>query len=68
MLRFFPAANSNEQPVLIMTNEDKTACAWCLDEAGLPKGEVSHGICTRHAGDMLAKLAERRAERAKHRH
>lgn len=24
-------------------------CAWCLQEAGLPMGPGTHGICAKHA-------------------
>lgn len=35
-------------------------CAWCLAEQGLPMGEDSHGICTRHAEQLRADYHARR--------
>ncbi len=29
-------------------------CAWCLKEAGIEPGDGSHGICPRHAEQLLA--------------
>lgn len=39
-----------EQPIMVMTDEDSTECAWCLRHKGKPQGEGSHGICEVHAG------------------
>lgn len=64
MLSFFPE-NSDEKPTLVMTDEDDTDCAWCLEEAGLPMGNGSHNICPPHKNKVYAAYQERKAERAK---
>jgi hypothetical protein len=28
-------------------------CAWCLAEQGIPASEGSHGICRKHADQLL---------------
>lgn len=38
------------------------ACAWCLQEAGLPMGDGSHGICPDHAEKVLATWRARKRE------
>lgn len=30
-------------------------CAWCLQEAGYPLGEGTHGICDYHAEDQYQR-------------
>ncbi len=35
-------------------------CAWCLQERGMPMGDGSHGICPRHAEQLLAGWRARR--------
>ena len=35
-------------------------CAWCLCEQGIEMGEGSHGICSRHADELLLQYKERR--------
>lgn len=38
------------------TNDEisyETQCAWCLSEQGKPMGNGSHGICARHAEEMV---------------
>jgi len=34
-------------------------CAWCLSEQQLPAGEGSHGICRRHANQLLLQQRKR---------
>lgn len=34
-------------------------CAWCNQEAGIPQGEGSHGICVRHAEQQYNMLRAR---------
>ena len=36
-----------------ITVDDGLLCAWCLSEQGLPAGEGSHDICTKHANGMV---------------
>lgn len=38
-----------------------TSCAWCNQEAGIPQGEGSHGICDYHAEQVLKSARARRA-------
>ena len=38
-------------------------CAWCLAQNGQPMGEGSHGICPRHAAQVIEKSRERRARK-----
>ena len=39
-------------------------CAWCLRDAGqLPLNTESHGICEKHAAQVLAESRARRAVR-----
>lgn len=38
-------------------------CAWCMKEQGIPFGEGSHGICTRHAD--IARRSAKQRRRAK---
>ena len=40
-----------------------TECAWCLSEQGLDFGNGSHGICARHANQVLQHYYEIRARR-----
>lgn len=61
-MRIFPQRD-NEEPVLIMTDEDTTDCAWCRQAQGLPMGNGSHGICAFHAAQVRQQQAERRAAR-----
>lgn len=37
-------------------------CAWCNDEAGLPQGNGSHGICRKHSAQLIARAKARRAQ------
>lgn len=39
-----------------------TSCAWCNKEAGRPQGNGSHGICKRHAAQLIAQAKARRAQ------
>ena len=39
----------NEQPILVMNDEEDTSCASCNQHRGIPQGEGSHGICEPHA-------------------
>lgn len=65
-MRIFPSLNNDDQPTLVMTDEDTTSCAWCLREAGLPMGEVSHGICGKHARIAMQEYKSERAKRQRH--
>jgi len=38
-------------------------CAWCLKEQGLPMGETSHGICSKHRAWMSEQSLARKAAR-----
>lgn len=40
-------------------------CAWCADEMGIPLADRtgSHGICARHADELVARAKERRTSR-----
>lgn len=40
-------------------------CAWCLAEQGIEMGNGSHGICTRHAAEVVRQHRERKSARAK---
>ena len=41
-------------------------CAWCMREAGeTPQEGESHGICSMHAGQMVAQAQERKAARGR---
>jgi hypothetical protein len=40
-----------------------TECAWCLSEQGLEFGNGSHGICARHATQVLKHYHEVRTRR-----
>lgn len=44
-----------------------TACAWCLDEMGVPLSQRSgsHGICARHAEMLIAASKARREKKAR---
>lgn len=35
-------------------------CAWCLAEQGIRPQEESHGICERHAEEMVRQFTESR--------
>lgn len=39
-------------------------CAWCRDEQGLPQGNGSHGICQRHADELIARAKMRKRGRS----
>lgn len=39
-------------------------CAWCLSEQGIPAGEGSHGICKRHANQLLLQQRKLRSRRS----
>ena len=53
-------ARNNDLPV--MTNEDGVECAWHLQEAGLPLGNGSHGICKEHADGLRQQRLQRRVD------
>jgi hypothetical protein len=36
-------------------------CAWCLSEQNIPAGEGSHGICRRHANQLLLQQRKLRS-------
>ena len=36
-------------------------CAWCLSEQNIPAGEGSHGICRRHADQILLEQRKLRS-------
>ena len=40
-------------------------CAWCLAEQGITASEGSHGICRRHANELILQWKEQRLERNK---
>lgn len=61
-MRIFPQRD-DDRPVLIMTDEDSTSCAWCLREQGLPMGEISHGICGMHARRAMEEYKSERAKK-----
>jgi hypothetical protein len=42
-------------------------CAWCLAEKGITANEGSHGICKRHANELILQWKEQRIERIKSR-
>lgn len=42
-------------------------CAWCLAEKGITATEGSHGICKRHANELIIQWKEQRLERIKNR-
>jgi hypothetical protein len=65
MMRFFPKSH-DDQPALVMTNEDTTDCAWCLQEQGLPMGEGSHGICGMHARQAMEQYKAEKQKRQRH--
>ena len=44
-----------------------TQCAWCLQAAGLPMGDGSHGICEMHSAQMIQRYQAGRTERRRHR-
>jgi hypothetical protein len=46
-----------------LTDEDTAQCAWCLEAAGLPMRNGSHGICSYHAAVVLEQYQAVRAAR-----
>ena len=64
-----PCQDSHEPATITPTSfwplrPGSTACAWCLDEMGRPQGNGSHGICARHAEQLVAEAKARKARRA----
>lgn len=48
---------------LLDEERERPACAWCRRDAGQPMGEGSHGICARHAEQVLVQAKMRKLAR-----
>ncbi len=40
--------------------DESRDCAWCLEEAGQPMGNGSHGICPPHSAQIKKARKEKR--------
>jgi len=58
------------RPVSYREDEPRPSqdCAWCLKEQGRDPGEGSHGVCSRHAEQILADWRTRRGPEQENRH
>lgn len=50
----------DDQPFDSNDSVQNLLCAWCLSEQGIPAGEGSHGICSKHANWLLLQQKLRR--------
>lgn len=58
-----PAPATQEQDDTMLVTYLTTSCAWCNEEAGIPQGDGSHGICDEHAEQVRQQAAESRQRR-----